>query len=196
MLVSSAKLVPMAELITLRQRLCDAFAWRDSEDASFADPSGWWRDPRLLRDTAAGLAALHAESDVTVVAGIESRGFILGTAVALELEVGFVEIRKDQQRALRPEEAVFRSTTPPDYNQRGLVLQLSHGLLEPRDQVLLVDEWMATGAQATAARDLIDAAAARWVGVALIVEDIPAEVRRRLNVRSILRKHQLPWWRE
>jgi adenine phosphoribosyltransferase len=142
------------------------------------------------------LAALHADSEVTVVAGIESRGFILGTAVALELDVGFVEIRKDKQRALQPEEAVFRSTTPPDYNQRGLVLQLSRGLLEPRDQVLLVDEWMATGAQATAARDLVDAAEARWVGVALIVEDIPAEVRRRLNVRSILRKHQLPWWRE
>jgi adenine/guanine phosphoribosyltransferase-like PRPP-binding protein len=53
---------------------------------------------------------------------------------------------------------------------------------------------MATGAQATAAHDLVRQAEAKWVGVALIVEDIPSELRLRLNVRSLLRKHQLPWW--
>ncbi|PLS76146.1 MAG: adenine phosphoribosyltransferase [Actinobacteria bacterium] len=179
---------------SLEDRLCGAFAWRDGKDSSYADPTGWWRDPDLLRDTADALAALHGDATPTVIAGVESRGFILGAAVAVRLGLGFVEIRKDSRRALDPGEAVIRSTTPPDYNQRDLVLLLNRGLLGPRDRVVLVDEWMATGAQATAARDLVEAAEARWVGAALVVEDIPSEVRRRLNVRSLLRKHQLPWW--
>lgn len=179
---------------SVQQRLRSAFVWHDRNDSSYADPSGWWRDPRLLSDTAAALGALHGDAEVSVVAGVESRGFILGTAVALNLGVGFVEIRKDKRRALEPEEAVLRSTTPPDYNQRDLVLLMNRGLLAPRDRVLVVDDWMATGAQATAARDLVDLAEAKWVGAAVVVEDIPAEVRQRLLVRSLLRKHELPWW--
>jgi adenine phosphoribosyltransferase len=89
---------------------------------------------------------------------------------------------------------LLRSATPPDYNQWDLVLTLRRGRIRPSDRVLVVDEWMATGAQATAARDLIELAEGKWVGIALVVEDVPAEVRRRLKVRSLLRKHELPWW--
>jgi adenine phosphoribosyltransferase len=176
----------------LNQRLRDAFKWRDGDDTLYADPSGWWRNPELLRDTASALGDLHRDSGITVVAGIESRGFTLGGVTAMALGVGFVEIRKDKKRPLEPTE-LLRSTTPPDYNQRGLVLTLNRTLLGPRDRVLLVDEWMATGAQATAARDLVEAAEAKWVGVSLVLDDVPSEVRRRLNVRSLLRKHELPW---
>lgn len=177
----------------LNQQLRDSFKWRDGEGDLYADPSGWWRDPELLREAAIALGNLHSDGGLTVVAGIESRGFILGVAAAMALEVGFVEIRKDKKRALEPTELLLRSTTPPDYNERGLVLTLNRTLLGPRDRVLLVDEWMATGAQATAARDLVEAAEAKWVGVSLVLDDVPSEVRRRLNVRSLLRKHELPW---
>lgn len=177
----------------LNRRLRDAFKWRDGDDTLYADPSGWWRDPALLRDAATALGDLHGDNDITVVAGIESRGFTLGAATAMTLGVGFVEIRKDKKRPLEPTELLLRSTTPPDYNDRGLVLTLNRTLLSSRDRVLLVDEWMATGAQATAARDLVEAAEAKWVGVSLVLDDVPSEVRRRLNVRSLLRKHELPW---
>jgi hypothetical protein len=103
--------------------------------------------------------------------------------VASTLGVGFVEISKDTRRPLQPTESVMRSTTPPDYNQRDLVLLLTRALLRPVDRVLLVDV-MATGAQATAARDLIEQAEARWVGVSLSVGDVSAEVRRRLTERE------------
>lgn len=177
----------------LQRRLRDAFRWRDGADTLYADPSGWWRDAGLLRDTASALGALHDADGVTVVAGIQSRGPLLGAAVALSLNVGFVEIQKDRKRPLAPTEMLLRSTTPPDYDQRGLVLTLNRHLLGPPDRVLLVDEWIATGAQATAARDLIEAAEAKWVGVSVVLDDIPSDVRRRLNVRSLLRKHELPW---
>ncbi len=171
----------------------DAFHWRSDAETSYADPSGWWRDGGLLRDTAAELGRLHDPEVVTAVAGIQSRGFILGAAVAVSLGVGFVEIRKDRKRPLEPTEMLFRSTTPPDYRDRGLVLTLNRHVLGPTDRVLLVDEWMATGAQATAARDLVEASEATWVGAAIILDDVASEPRRRLNVRSLLRKHELPW---
>ena len=177
----------------LSRRLADAFHWREGGESAYADPSGWWRDGDLLRDTAGALAALHEPAGVTAVAGIQSRGFILGTAVALSLGVGFLDIRKDRKRSLEPTEMLLRSTTPPDYNDRGLVLTLNRHVIAASDRVLLVDEWMRTGAQATAARDLIEAAEAKWIGAAIILDDISSDVRRRLNVRSLLRNHELPW---
>ncbi|MCU1462358.1 MAG: adenine phosphoribosyltransferase [Acidimicrobiales bacterium] len=178
----------------LKHRLCEAFSWDVGKDGEYADPSGWWRDPTLLGDTAAALAALHGGDRPTVVAAVEATGFILGAAVALHLGVGFVDIRKDKRRALEPHESLLRSRTPPDYDQRDLVLTLRRSRIQPSDRVLVVDDWMATGAQATAVRDLVELAKGQWIGVALVVEDVPAEVRRRLNVRSLLRKPVLPWW--
>ena len=61
----------------------------------------------------------------------------------------------------------------------------------PRDRVLLVDEWIETGAQATAAARLARDAGAGWVGVSVIVDGTTSEVRRCLNVRCLLRAHEV-----
>ena len=81
-------------------------------------------------------------------------------AQALHLGVGLVEIRKSHNRWIAPNKRVLRSTAPPDYNDRDQVLEVQRHALNPSDHVLLVDEWMATGAQATAARELIERAEA------------------------------------
>jgi adenine phosphoribosyltransferase len=179
------------ETADLKRRICEAFRFHGE---GYADPAGWWGEPSLLGDISAALAALHEEANPTVIAGVEATGFILGTAVALSLGIGFVEVRKDGRRPLQPWEDVLRATTPPDYNQRDLVLLLNRNHIAPGARVLLVDEWMRTGAQAIAARDLVEQAGATWVGVSVIVADTSAEVRRRLSVQSLIRKHELPWW--
>jgi adenine phosphoribosyltransferase len=157
----------------------------------YYDPSCWWLDAVLLRETVIALAELHPSDEISVVIGIEARGYLLGPLVAQHLEVGFVEVSKD----LHPNdigEALLRRTTPPDYNDRGLTLAMRRHVLNPRDRVLLVDDWIATGAQATAARSLVEDAGAAWVGAAVIVDDMPAARRRDLNVRSLLRAAELP----
>ena len=171
----------------LKRRLLDASRW---VEGSIYEPSPWWRDPSLLRDLVSGLARLHADAQPTVVAGIESRGLLLGPLVAQRLDVGFVEIRKDEH----PEdvgEALLRRTTPPDYRERGLVLTMRRHVLRPRDRVLVVDDWIDTGAQVSAARALVEDAEARWLGAAVIVDGLSANVRRDLNVRALLRVEQL-----
>src|SRR5438045_9567628 len=102
--------------VDLRDRLRVAFSWRG--EANYADFSGLWADPSLLREIGADLADLHRSGNPTLVAGIEALGFLVGPLVAIELGVGFVAIRK----GLRADEIgddVISRTTPPDYNERG-----------------------------------------------------------------------------
>jgi adenine phosphoribosyltransferase len=57
--------------------------------------------------------------------------------------------------------------------------------------VLLVDEWITTGAQATAAKRLIEDAGSHYVGLAAVVDATDNKVRRDLNVRSLISLHGL-----
>ena len=177
----------MESTATLRERLRATFRWNE---AGGADPTAWWLDAHLRADLVDALAGLHRSSSITAVVGVSSRGFILGSLVAATLGVGFVEVRKDQ-RGDRHGKALLRRTTPPDYAQRDLVLTLRRGLLGARDHVLMVDDWIETGAQATAASRLAQDAGASWFGVAAVVDATTAAVRRALSVRSILSVREL-----
>ena len=176
-----------AASVDLTTRLLETYRAPDG----YYDPSRWWLDAALMADIVAGLADAHRDGHPTAVVGIESRGQMLGALVARQLGVAFVEIRKNKH-PLGVGERLLRQTTPPDYKERGLVLTMRRGVLGARDRVLLVDDWIATGAQATAARALVDDAEATWVGVSVIVDGAPAAYRQTLGVRSLLRVAQLP----
>jgi adenine phosphoribosyltransferase len=172
----------------LSERLRHAFSWRSAEN--YADVSGWWADPDLLREIGPALAELHSAAEPTLVAGIEALGFLLGPLVAVELRVGFVEIRKRLEETVTGDEVISRMT-PPDYNERDLTLGVRRRLLRPSDRVLLVDEWITTGAQATAAKRLIEDAGSHYVGLAAVVDATDNKARRDLNLRSLITLHGL-----
>jgi adenine phosphoribosyltransferase len=172
----------------LRDRLRASFVWRSAE--GFADVSHWWTDPTILREIGPALAHLHAEERPTLVAGIEALGFLLGPLVATTLGIGFVEVRKGLIEADLGDQVAVRAT-PPDYNQRNLTLGIRRRLLRPRERVLLVDEWIKTGAQATAAKRIVEDLACEFLGIAVIVDATENPVRRELNVRSLLSIHEL-----
>jgi adenine phosphoribosyltransferase len=163
------------------------FRWRGP--AKYADVSGWWADPEILRRLGPALAELHRHDDPTVVAGVEATGFLLGPLVAVALGVGFVEIRKAKSEAEEVRGIVSR-TTPPDYAHRDLTL-IVHRRLETRERVLVVDEWIETGANATAAKRLIEDLGCEFVGVAVVVDATDNRTRRALNVRSVITRHRL-----
>lgn len=178
------------------ERLRETFAWRDTPVGVFADLSGWWRDPELLRMLGPSLAELHADAAPTVVAGIETRGLVLGPLAALSLGVGFVEVRKEYRVAGEGQrddaDPMLRAGTPPGYQDGGLTLIAPRRLFRPGDRVLLVDEWIETGAQAHAVRRMVDEAGADWVGAAVIVAACPPEVGERLGVKALVTDDQLP----
>lgn len=92
----------------------------------------------------------HYKNDgITKVVGIESRGFILGGALAAKLNAGFVPIRKPGKLPA----ATFSKSYSLEYGEN--ILHIHQDALEKDDVVLLHDDLLATGGSAKAATELI-----------------------------------------
>lgn len=176
----------------LAVRLLSAFRWVDpgvEATHEISDMSGWWRDPSLLAGLGPALAALFPDAAPTVVVAPEAGGFLLGPLVAQAYGVGFVEANKDGRGRLA--DPVLRCGTAPDYRGRRVTLSIRARLLSPGERVLVVDDWVATGAQLAALRSLIHEAGAEYLGAAVIVDASPRSVAVDLGVRSLLTRHDL-----
>jgi adenine phosphoribosyltransferase len=151
-----------------------------------------WRafgDRELFARTVAALAVPFRGERYTRIAGIEGRGFVLGGAMAAHTGAGFVAIRK--QDGWLPGEVLER-VTEPDWQGRTHALRLQREALGPEDRVVLVDDWYETGAQALAARELIEATGATMLGMSIVVDDLSDDVRARLGrLHSLLRADAL-----
>ncbi|ONI90126.1 adenine phosphoribosyltransferase [Actinosynnema sp. ALI-1.44] len=176
-----------------RDRLRHAFFWHGdrTDDSWYADVTNWWRSPTLLRSLGPALASLFRDDRPTVVLGVESSGCLLGPLVALDLGVGFVEVRKRREQVV-DSDAWRERTSPPDYSDRHRTLAFRKRLVSPKDRVLVVDDWIATGGQASGVQLLVRDAEATWLGVATVVDALRSnETRRRLTVRSLLHMRDL-----
>lgn len=110
------------------------------------------------------IAAPFREAGVTTVAGIEARGFVLAPPVALELEAGFVPLRKEGKLPYRTRRDEYRLEYGTD------VLEIHEDAAGPGDRVLLVDDVIATGGTAGAAVRLIRGLGAELVGIGVLIE--------------------------
>jgi adenine phosphoribosyltransferase len=174
-----------ADLAAVRQLVLGAFRWVDGH----ADLSRVFRSADVLSVIGAALAAPFGAATVTVVVSPEARGFVLGALVARELGIGLVLVRKHGSH--HPGASV-QVRTAPDWRGRELVLRLHPDALRPTDRVLVVDDWIETGSQATAIQTLITRCGAQVVGVAAPVDDTTQPTRRRLNLHGLLRSAELP----
>lgn len=112
------------------------------------------------------LAAIARELGADAVAGIEARGFIFGAALAIELDLGFIPLRKAGKLPVE--------TLGEDYAlEYGTArLELDPTLVSEGERVLLVDDLLATGGTAIAGAKLLRRAGAS-VDHALFVVDLP-----------------------
>lgn len=109
------------------------------------------------------LAALLGDAAFDLVAGIDALGFILGAALALRVRSGFVPVRKGGKLPVLVDAAAF-----VDYSGSNKSLELRRGAIQPGRRVLVVDEWIETGAQVAAAIRLIEAQGGIITGIATI----------------------------
>lgn len=142
-----------------------------------SDTLGLFADGRFLARAGAAMADPFRPAGVQKVAGIEARGFVLATAVALELGVGFVAVRK--QGSIHPG-AKAELAAPPDWRGLETVLRLQRHVIEPGELVLVVDDWAETGSKALTARRLIEACGGRYAGLSLLVDQLPDRLRDQL----------------
>jgi adenine phosphoribosyltransferase len=139
-----------------------------------------WRlfdDGLVLREIAEALVAPF-RGEITKVAGVESRGFILGTAAALALSVGFVPIRKEWGLFPGPKATAEAGV---DYRGNRHTLRLQRAALGQGDRVLLVDDWIETGSQARAAKTLIEDCGAQLAGITTVVTQASPDVLAELG---------------
>src|SRR6478672_11065585 len=121
------------------------------------------------------LVAAYREQGVDKIAAIESRGFIIGAALAYGLGVGFVPIRKHGKL---PAENFGRDYQLEYGADR---LELHRDGIERGERVVMVDDLIATGGTAEAALDLIGMAGGSVVGAAFVVDLPDLGGRRRLK---------------
>jgi len=123
-------------------------------------------DPEALAESVKRLAEPYRDSRLSAVAGIDARGFIFGTAVAIELGVGFIPVRKAGKLPFETLEQDYALEYGRD------TLQIHADAASRGDKVLLVDDLIATGGTASAAVSLLRRTGCDVVGAAFLV-DLP-----------------------
>ena len=145
----------------------------------FYDITTLLADPRGFRDAVDALAAPYMGEDIDTVVGIESRGFILGAAVANTLGCGFVPIRKPGKL---PSKTV-REAYSLEYGENAL--EMHEDAVEKAARVLIVDDVLATGGTAEAAAKLVKHVGGDVRALAFLIELSVLSGRARLPGETV-----------
>ncbi len=129
------------------------------------------------------LAAPFVDVDIDLVAGIDALGFVLATAVSNYLHKGILTIRKGGKLPVPTDRISF-----VDYSGEQKSLEIRADALNAGTKVLLVDEWIETGAQIRAAIRLIEGQNGRIAGIATINMD---ENKETLALREQYQCHHI-----
>ncbi len=132
----------------------------------FRDVTTLFGDARGFRIAIDQLLHPYAGQRIDKVAGLEARGFILGGAIAHQLSVGFVPIRKKGKLPGRTIEQSYKL----EYGEA--TMEIHDDALQPGERVLLVDDLLATGGTAEAGIRLIERLGAQVIGCAFVI-DLP-----------------------
>ena len=132
----------------------------------FRDITTLLKDPQGLQLCLEDFAKRYKKKDIDVIVGIDSRGFILGGALAYLLGKGFVPVRKKGKlpaETIRQEYALEYGTD---------VIEIHKDAIEKGQRVLIIDDLIATGGTALAAASLVKKLGGEVVELAFIV-DLP-----------------------
>ncbi len=136
------------------------------EGIMFRDVTTLFGDARGFRIAIDQLLHPYAGQPIDKVVGLEARGFILGGAIAHQLSVGFVPVRK---KGKLPGKTIEQAYTL-EYGEA--VMEVHDDALQPGEKVLMVDDLLATGGTAEAGIKLIERMGAEVIGCAFVI-DLP-----------------------
>jgi len=145
----------------------------------FKDITPVLADPALLRTAMDLLADTARGSRIDKVVGIDARGFIFAAVVAERLGAGFVPVRKKGKLPWKTRQTSYTL----EYGEA--VVEIHEDAILPGENVLLVDDLLATGGTAGAATRLLDELGAKLVGISFLIE------LGFLNGRSQLGRHRV-----
>lgn len=145
----------------------------------FKDITTLLKDGSALREAVRQMYEPFKDDGVQKIAGIESRGFILGGAMAYELGLGFIPFRKPGKL---PADTISE-TYALEYGTDAIEMHVD--AVEKGERVLVVDDLLATGGTAAAACKLVDRLGGVVVGVSFLIELSFLPGREKLPGRKI-----------
>lgn len=146
----------------------------------FKDITPLLADHNGLQVAVGALVEHYREAEVTLVAGIESRGFIFAAPIALRLGAGFVPIRKPGKLPYD----VIREEYELEYGTDAL--EIHRDAVGQGDRVVIIDDVLATGGTAVTAARLVEHLGASVVGVGVMVELEYLGGRQRLDGYDVI----------
>jgi adenine phosphoribosyltransferase len=116
----------------------------------FKDVSTLYKNPKCLKTMVNELYELYKDKGITKVVGIESRGFVVGAALAVKLGAGFVMCRKSGKLPAETRKESYMKEYGKD------TIEIHTDAIEEKDVVLLHDDLLATGGTMKAALNLVN----------------------------------------
>ncbi len=130
----------------------------------------FWDITTLLKDKDAFRACIkqmadhYRDRDIEVIVSNEARGFIIGAALAYELGVGFVPIRKKGKLPAK----ILSLTYQKEYESD--TIEVHEDAIKPGQKVLLIDDLLATGGTIKANAELVEKLGGEIVGMGFMIE--------------------------
>lgn len=176
--------------LTYPQRLRKRFCWKSDEFGTLRDFTRVFSDGEILAGLGEQLAQPLRSDLPDVLLGTEAHGWLVGPLVACELGVGFVQVYKNV-RGYDLAGGLISRTTRPDYMGRSISLSVRRDSLHSFHRAAIVDDWIETGAQATAVGEIANALGVELVGTSVIVDGCQSGTRQKLLVHGLLRAEEL-----
>ncbi|KAI3918694.1 hypothetical protein MKX01_042014 [Papaver californicum] len=145
----------------------------------FQDITTLLLDPKAFKDTVDLFVERYKWKNISVVAGVEARGFIFGPPIALAIGAKFVPLRKPRKLPGK----VISEEYVLEYGKDCLEMHI--GAVEPGDRALVVDDLIATGGTLCAAMKLLERVGAEVVECACVIELPDLKGRERLNGKPL-----------
>ena len=130
----------------------------------FYDVTTLFKQPAVLKGLADNMYEVYKDKGITKVVGIESRGFIVGAALAYRLNAGFIPIRKPGKLPYEKVSIEYKKEYGFDR------VEMHKDSINPNDVVLIHDDLLATGGTLLAACELVNSLKPKKIFVNCIIE--------------------------
>ncbi len=134
------------------------------EGIEFKDITTLLKDVDAFREAITKLADEYRSKEIDYVIGIEARGFLIGAPLALELDKGFIPVRKEGKL---PAETLRKEY---DLEYGSNIIEIHKDAFDKGDKILIVDDLLATGGTLEATVEMVEDLGGDIVGIGFLLE--------------------------
>lgn len=146
----------------------------------FKDITPILKDAELLKISIDQLRQLIGDEKIDYIVGVESRGFIFGTALAYSMGVGFIPVRKPNKLPYKKKSISYSLEYGKD------TLEIHDDAVKQGDKVVIIDDLLATGGTASATYKLLNDMGANIICSAFLIELSELKGREKLSACKVV----------